>query len=58
MKLTIKGGTIVSASPPCDTYTNVMLPALRRMGVDMNIDVKHHGLFPDLVGELTLTVKS
>ena len=58
MKLIIKGGTIVSASPPFDTYTNVMVPALACMGVDINVEIKHHGLFPDLVGELSVTVKS
>ena len=58
MKLTIKGGTIVSASPPFDTYTNVMLPALQKMGADIKLDLKHHGLFPDVVGELSLTVKA
>lgn len=58
MKLTIKGGTIVSASPPFDTYTNVMLPALSKMGADVKVDLKHHGLFPDLVGHITFTVKS
>ncbi len=58
MKLNIKGGTIVSASPPFDTYTNVMLPALSKMGADIKVELKHHGIFPDLVGEMSLIIKS
>jgi RNA 3'-terminal phosphate cyclase len=39
MKLTIKGGTIVSKSPPFDTYFNVMVPALKKMGADVKLDL-------------------
>ncbi len=58
MDLTIKGGTIVSKSPPFDTYTKVLLPALSLMGVNIEPSLKYHGLFPDLVGELTLKINS
>lgn len=58
IKLTIKGGTIVSKSPPFDTYTRVLIPALEHMGAKIEPDLKYHGLFPDLVGEMHLRIQS
>ena len=58
IKLTIKGGTIVSKSPPYDTYVNVLIPALNSMGAIVSADIKYHGLFPDLVGEMSLSIKN
>jgi RNA 3'-terminal phosphate cyclase (ATP) len=58
IKLTIKGGTNVSKSPVCNSYLHTFLPALSLMGIKVDYDVKKHGLFPDVVGEIELSIHS
>ena len=56
-KLVIKGGTLVSNSPPAHSYEHVFLPMIRKMGVGVEYKVAKHGLFPDNVGEVEFTIK-
>ncbi|TNV73051.1 hypothetical protein FGO68_gene3159 [Halteria grandinella] len=56
-KLTIKGGTLVNNSPPAHSYEHVFLPMIRKMGVGVEYEIKKHGLFPDIVGEVEVTIK-
>jgi len=56
--LTIKGGTNVSKSPVYDAYTRVFLPAIDLMGIKTDIKLNKHGLFPDVVGDITLEIQS
>jgi RNA 3'-phosphate cyclase len=44
--LTIGGGTDVPWSPPIDYLRMVILPLLRRMGVDAEISVVQRGFYP------------
>ena len=52
-----KGGTDVSHSPTINYMRNVLLPALKQMGVDAAITVHKYGYYPKGMGEVTLTVK-
>lgn len=45
-KVRINGGTDVKWSPPIDFYTNVFLKAIRKMGCDVQIDLKRRGYYP------------
>lgn len=56
-KLIIKGGTLVSNSPPAHSYEQVLLPMIRKMNVGVDYQVKKHGLFPDVIGEVEFTIK-
>jgi RNA 3'-terminal phosphate cyclase len=57
-KLTIKGGTLVGMSPTSHSFQYVLMPILTLMGVEATYNVKYHGLFPDIIGELNLIIKS
>ena len=52
-----KGGTDVAHSPTINYICNVLLPALKKMGVDVTITVLKYGYYPKGMGEVTLTVK-
>ena len=49
---------MVGMAPTTDAMNQVLLPHLRKMGVEINISVLSHGYFPDLIGEAKLTVKA
>ena len=52
-----KGGTDTIHAPTMNYLRNVFLAALKRMGVDADINVKRYGYYPKGMGEATLTVK-
>ncbi len=52
-----KGGTDVSHSPTINYLRNVLLPLLKRMGVDAELTVHKYGYYPKGIGDVTLTVK-
>lgn len=56
-KVTIKGGTDVPWSPPIDAIRYVLLPALREMGVNAEIEVVRRGHYPRGGGIVKLVVE-
>ncbi|MEM0487732.1 MAG: RNA 3'-terminal phosphate cyclase [Candidatus Bathyarchaeia archaeon] len=52
-----KGGTDVSNSPTINYLRYVMLPVLRRMGVNAQIIIHKYGYYPKGLGEVTLNVE-
>ena len=56
MNLTIKGGTMVSNSPSLHPYRHVLFPALTKMGIAAEYELKRHGLFPDVMGEIQMKI--
>lgn len=53
-----KGGTDVSHSPTINYLRYVLLPVLKRMGVEAEISVQKFGYYPKGLGEATMTVMS
>jgi len=53
----IKGGTDTTYAPTINYMRYVFLPALKRMGVEAEINVHKYGYYPKGMGEATLTVK-
>jgi RNA 3'-phosphate cyclase len=52
-----KGGTDTIHAPTINYLRNVLLTALKRMGVDIEITVQRYGYYPKGMGEATLTLK-
>ncbi|MEM3622297.1 MAG: RNA 3'-terminal phosphate cyclase [Candidatus Bathyarchaeia archaeon] len=52
-----KGGTDVSNSPTINYIRYVLLPMLKRMGVNVDLTVHKYGYYPKGMGEITLTVE-
>ena len=52
-----KGGTDTTHAPTINYMRKVLLPALRRMGVEADIAVEKFGYYPKGMGEATMTVK-
>lgn len=52
-----KGGTDTIHAPTINYLCMVLLPALKRMGVDAEITVQKYGYYPKGMGEATMTVK-
>lgn len=55
--LKLRGGTDVKWAPPWDYFANVMLPLLRRMGVDVNSRLIRRGYYPIGEGEVEVNIK-
>jgi RNA 3'-terminal phosphate cyclase (ATP) len=51
------GGTDVTYSPTINYLRHVFLPALKQMGLDVEITVHKYGYYPKGMGEVTMTVK-
>lgn len=45
-------------SPTIFAVQHVLLPTLKQMGIDINIDVIENGYFPDVVGTINANIKS
>ena len=45
-ELEVIGGTNVRMSPPADYYSNVLLPLLSRMGMDIKLEIVQRGFYP------------
>jgi RNA 3'-terminal phosphate cyclase (ATP) len=52
-----KGGTDVSNSPTINYVRLVLLPTLRRMGIDAALTVHKYGYYPKGMGEVTIVVE-
>lgn len=50
--VTVSGGTHNPAAPPADFLIQAWLPLVRRMGVDMDIELLRHGFYPAGGGEV------
>ena len=53
----ISGGTNVRWSPPIDSYRLVLLPLLRRMGVEIGLQIEGRGFFPEGGGRVRAFVE-
>ncbi len=56
--LTIIGGTYVGMSPTIAALEHVLYPALKMFGLDVSLKVVKNGFFPDVVGEVCLSIPS
>jgi len=52
-----KGGTDVSNSPTINYIGYVLLPTLKRMGINATLTVHRYGYYPKGMGEVTITVE-
>jgi len=52
-----KGGTDTLHAPTINYMRNILLPTLRRMGVEAEITVRKYGYYPKGMGEAIMTVK-
>jgi RNA 3'-terminal phosphate cyclase (ATP) len=52
-----KGGTDTAHAPTINYLRYVLLPILKRMGIDTTITVQKYGYYPKGMGEATMTVK-
>ena len=52
-----KGGTDTTHAPTINYMRKVLLPTLKRMGVEAEISVQKYGYYPKGMGEATMTVK-
>jgi RNA 3'-terminal phosphate cyclase (ATP) len=52
-----KGGTDVSHSPTINYIRHVLLPTLKRMGINAALVVHRYGYYPKGMGEITITVE-
>jgi len=52
-----KGGTDVSNSPTINYMRHVLLPTLKRMGVNATLTVRTYGYYPKGMGEVTIAVE-
>ena len=52
-----KGGTDTTHAPTINYLRFVLLPTLRKMGVEAEINVQKYGYYPKGMGEATMTVK-
>jgi RNA 3'-terminal phosphate cyclase (ATP) len=52
-----KGGTDVSHSPTINYVRYVLLPTLKRMGINATLTVHKYGYYPKGMGEITITVE-
>lgn len=55
-EMVIKGGTNVRMSPPVDYYSEVLLPLLARMGVEVELEVLSRGFYPQGGGEVQVVL--
>lgn len=52
-----KGGTDVRNSPTINYLKHVLLPMLKRMGLEASLTIEKYGYYPKGMGEITLTVQ-
>jgi len=55
--VTVTGGTHNGAAPPADFLIAAWLPLIRRMGVDMDIELLRHGFYPAGGGAVSAMVR-
>ena len=54
--ITVSGGTHNGAAPPADFLIRSWLPLMRRMGVEMDIELERHGFYPAGGGRVRASV--
>eukprot|EP00347_Sterkiella_histriomuscorum_P009638 403340443 len=54
--LTIRGGSIVGMSPTTHSYQQILIPQLRKMGINIDYEIESQGIFPDIVGQINLKI--
>ncbi|HUK85899.1 MAG TPA: RNA 3'-terminal phosphate cyclase [Candidatus Acidoferrum sp.] len=52
-----KGGTDTTHAPTINYLQHILLPTLKKMGVDASITVQKYGYYPKGMGEVTIIVK-
>ncbi len=52
-----KGGTDTTHAPTINYMRSVLLPTLRKMGIEAEINVERYGYYPKGMGKATMTVK-
>ena len=57
-RLTIRGGTHVPFSPPFSYIQHVYLPALWRMGIKAQVELKRYGWYPAGGGEIAVKIQA
>jgi RNA 3'-terminal phosphate cyclase (ATP)/RNA 3'-terminal phosphate cyclase (GTP) len=57
LEMRLIGGTHVNWSPPADYFQHVFSYFLKRMGVEMNVDVIKPGFYPKGGGEVLIKIK-
>lgn len=55
-KLILKGGTNAEMAPPIDYMTDILRPAIKRLGVDFDCEIVKRGYYPKGGGEIHVTV--
>ncbi|MDD1767572.1 MAG: RNA 3'-phosphate cyclase [Methanomassiliicoccales archaeon] len=56
-RLEVLGGTNVRWSPPIDYCSDLLLPLLKRMGMDIRMQVVSRGFYPEGGGKVTVEVE-
>lgn len=54
--VTVSGGTHNAGAPPADFLVRAWLPLMRRMGVEMGIELLRHGFYPAGGGEVRASI--
>lgn len=55
-RVSVSGGTHNPAAPPADFLIHAWMPLMRRMGVDISIELVRHGFYPAGGGEVRASV--
>ncbi|MGQ9533896.1 MAG: RNA 3'-terminal phosphate cyclase [bacterium] len=56
LKLDIKGGTAVPNSPNILYFTHIFCYYLKRMGIDIKVEIKKHGFYPKGGGNVVVNI--
>ncbi|MEO0096260.1 MAG: RNA 3'-terminal phosphate cyclase [candidate division WOR-3 bacterium] len=56
LRLNIKGGTAVPFSPTILYFMDVFCFYLKKMGIDISVDIKRHGFYPQGGGEVSVII--
>ena len=58
VRLEVHGGTDVPSSPPASYYRLVLLPLMRRMGLEIDVELVQRGFYPEGGGVVVATVSA
>lgn len=56
-RIDITGGTNVMWAPPIDSYSMVLFPLMKKMGIDAKVDILERGFYPIGGGRVVLEVQ-
>ena len=57
VKIDLTGGTNVMWSPPLDSYSQVLFPLMKEIGIDAHLDIIQRGLYPEGGGRAVVTMQ-